>query len=225
MMVAKAGIQRTGNIPPNDAAIIAMFDNALPLAYSQIRQLVRRVGHATFLAHFNDYMGQVRAELAARKPHVAGFATFLPRPPDVPRGNPADEQSNDRDRSSRGNSSNLCLRCAKPGHVRPQCRKPKVTCKHCGADHSSKLCPKGPGGSRRDSLSDNARRLLDRDVKNAAGDSSSSDSNDDASAATPANGAPAPAAAVATAVVPAISAPSDDAHAYASALKTLGFGG
>ena len=223
MMVAKAGIQRTGNVPPNDAAIIAMFDNSLPIAYSQIRQLVRRAGHATFLAHFNDYMGQVRAELSARKPVFNAFSTFVPRPP----GTSDDERS----RSTRGKSSNLCLRCAKPGHLRPNCPKPKTTCKHCGADHASKLCPKGPGGSRRDSLSDNARRLLDRDVKSVNSSSSDSDGDPPLKTDKPSDASASVAAsATAAAALPVVVADqpqpfdSSSAHAYLNAMKTMGFG-
>ena len=66
MMVAKAGIIRCGNEPPVESALIAMFDNALPITYSQIRQLVRRERHETLVAHFSDYMSNVRAEMAAR---------------------------------------------------------------------------------------------------------------------------------------------------------------
>ena len=63
-MTAKAAILRTGKAAPDDATLtlIAMFDNALPQAYSTIRQLVRRSKHSTFLAHYSDYMELVRGE-------------------------------------------------------------------------------------------------------------------------------------------------------------------
>ena len=51
-----------------------MFDNSLPIAYTQIRQLVRRSNHATFLAHYADYVAQVRAEVASRTPVAHAFA-------------------------------------------------------------------------------------------------------------------------------------------------------
>ena len=50
MMTACAGIARTGNAPPDEITLIAMFDNALPLSYSQMRQLVRRSKHGSLAA-------------------------------------------------------------------------------------------------------------------------------------------------------------------------------
>ena len=45
---------------------------------------------------------------------------------------------------------------------RPQCQMPTVQCAHCSADHLSSLCPKGPGGTQRDALTQGARNLLDQ---------------------------------------------------------------
>ena len=233
MMTACAGIIRTRNAPPNEAALIAIFDNSLPIAYSQIRQLVRRAGHATLSAHWEDYMGQVRAELAARAPLITAFsASSAPSS-----SNTGNSERGDRDRSQRTGGTNLCLRCAKPGHSRPQCKKPKKACKHCKADHSSRLCPKGPGGSLRDSLSDNARRLLDQDVSRMQ-DASSSDESDSAAAPT-VNGTPVPAPATApakdganmsddariaaSAAAACCDTPEAAGQAYIAALKALGF--
>ena len=74
MQTAIAGIVRSGQEPPPDATTIAMFDNSLPMAYSQIRQLVRRARHESFLAHYTDYVAQVRAELASRTPTAHAFS-------------------------------------------------------------------------------------------------------------------------------------------------------
>ena len=81
-----------------------------------------------------------------------------------------------RGRGGRGRGRNgpvqtfvTCLRCGMVGHSRPQCRMPKVQCAHCCADHLSALCPKGPGGTQRDTLTQGARNLLDQDVQNSQG--------------------------------------------------------
>ena len=39
----------------------------------------------------------------------------------------------------------------------------------CAADHLSELCSRGPGGARRDSLTQGGRDLIDRDVAAATG--------------------------------------------------------
>ena len=78
MMIACAGIRRCGAEPMTQGALIAMFDNSLNVNYSQIRQLVRRERHATLTAHFSDYLGQVRAEVASRGPQPRAFAASSP---------------------------------------------------------------------------------------------------------------------------------------------------
>ena len=235
MMTACAGIIRTKNAVPNQAALIAMFDNALPIAYSQIRQLVRRSQHATFMAHYEDYMAQVRAELSARAPTVSAFsASALDASNSTSSGGGTHDRERTNRRNGNGNGSNLCLRCAKAGHSRPKCKKSKKTCKHCGADHSSRLCPKGPGGPLRDSLSDAARRLLDADVSRMAKSSSSdSDSDSGKDAATPpvTTGTPVPkdiaasssAHLAASTAAAACDTPEAAGQAYITALKALGF--
>jgi hypothetical protein len=55
MMVANAEIRRTGGTAFPDELLISVFDNSLPAAYTQIRQLVRRSAHTTFEAHYQDY--------------------------------------------------------------------------------------------------------------------------------------------------------------------------
>ena len=235
MMTAAAGIQRTGNAVPNQAALIAIFDNSLPISYSQIRQLVRRSKHVTFSAHYEDYMAQVRAELSARAPAISAFSassSHISNPNPSPSGNHGDQEGSSR--RSNGGGSNLCLRCAKPGHTRPKCKKPKKTCKHCGSDHSSRLCPKGPGSRLRDSLSDAARRLLDADVSRMANSSSSdSDSDSDKGATNPpvTKGTPVlkdatdtnAAHLAASAAAAACDNPEAAGQAYIAALKALGF--
>ena len=172
MMVAVAGIVRTGNVAPVDSALTAMFENSLPLAYSQIRQLVRRQNHATFAAAYSDYMGQVRAELASRGPSVRAFnaqsSGFLPRAPSA--------DLRPRDRSDRrepagpprtrpaGGAASVCLRCGAPDHLRPACTKAARTCKHCGADHADKFCSKAAADAFK-ALSPGAQRIIKRDVQ------------------------------------------------------------
>jgi hypothetical protein len=68
MMSEAAAIQRTGNSPPSDATMIAFYDNALPIAYTTMRQHARRANHKTLLAHHMDIMSQVRAEVNSRAP-------------------------------------------------------------------------------------------------------------------------------------------------------------
>ena len=57
-----------------------------------------------------------------------------------------------------------CLRCGRLGHTRRTCRQATAPCTHCGGDHLSAFCPKGPGGRRRE-LSDVLRGVIDRDVQ------------------------------------------------------------
>ena len=75
MMVAEADVVRAGGASYDDALLISLFDNSLPQAYGTIRQLVRRSAHATFAAHFADYMGQVKAELSSRRTVANAFHT------------------------------------------------------------------------------------------------------------------------------------------------------
>ena len=200
MMTAATGILRTGNHPPAESAMIAMFDNSLPIAYGNIRQLVRRSKHTTLLAHYNDYMGQVRAELAARAPRANAFFTG---------GGSGGGGGGGGGGSGGGGGgggggappSNPCLRCGKTGHRRPKCSKTKTKCRHCGADHMSSLCPKGPGSKWRDALSEAARNILQADVERAAGDGTTN------GGATNAQAFPAPNATPSTSANQAASAP------------------
>ena len=197
MMTARAGILRTGNDAPPDSALMAMFDNALPPTYSSMRQFVRRANHATFLAHFSDYLAQVRAELASRTATPNAFMAYA-------------NQVNVRGGSANGSES-VCVRCGEQGHRRGDCSKPKTPCKHCGADHLSMLCPKGPGSPARDALPAGASFILKRDVsQTAAKKARAASAKAAAGASAP---APAPAPAPSPAPTPAPSPPATSAGA------------
>jgi hypothetical protein len=47
MMTQVAAIQRTGNASVSEATLIAFYDNALPISYTNMRQHARRAKHAT----------------------------------------------------------------------------------------------------------------------------------------------------------------------------------
>ena len=84
MLVANNAIRRAHGTPFPDEVLIPMFDNALPPAYSTIRQLVRQHNNTNFANHIQMYMSQVKAELACRQPVPHAFATFgtvLPHAP------------------------------------------------------------------------------------------------------------------------------------------------
>ena len=239
MMVAKAGIIRCGNEPPVESALIAMFDNALPITYSQIRQLVRRERHETLVAHFSDYMSNVRAEMAARGPTVRAFSAssnaFLPQAPGG--GQPRRERAS---KSSSSINKERCLRCGEEGHKRPNCNKTPRKCRTpgCGGDHADMFCPKGNGEAYQ-SLSFGAKNILRRDT----GKRSPSNGKPSARAAVTAGPSQTPAAppqgtpaagtdgathAAHAAAAAAASGAGGDvdaaAGAYAAALRSMGFG-
>jgi hypothetical protein len=157
MMSERAAIQRTGNAPPSDATMIAFYDNALPIAYTTMRQHARRARHTTFLAHHMDMMSQVRAEVNSRAPAPNAFAASV-APAGVAPLRPPTNADTDK----------TCLRCGRLGHTRRTCKQAKVPCTHCSADHLPDFCPKGTGGRRRE-LSDVLRGVLDRDVQRGSG--------------------------------------------------------
>ena len=236
MMSESAAITRTGNSPPSDATMIAFYDNSLPIAYANMRQHARRSKHTTLLAHHMDMMSQVRAEINARAPPPNAFVASV-APTSTPSKPPAD-----------ADADKICLRCGRPGHIRRTCRQAKAPCTHCGSDHLSAFCPKGPGGRRRE-LSDVLRGVVDRDVQRGSAAKASPKPTTYAAAAAQAPASPAPpppavappiasappapapwqqptptahAAAVQAAATQAD--PQSAANAYAAALRAFGYG-
>ena len=246
MQVATAGIVRSGHTAPPDATLKAMFDNALPIAYAQIRQLVRRSNHNSFIAHYADYVAQVRAELSSRAPIAHAFtagrahsASFLPSPPPAsghPSVAPSAGHGTHGNPGGTASRAKICLRCGAPGHLRPECRKDPVRCTHCGADHLSDFCEKSANRRQRARLSRGAANLIKRDTKAArtraaAAHTAVNDSPDTAQASdfSDRSTARANSAAATSSAEPPVRAVTDDpassAHAqsYAAALRTLGF--
>ena len=78
MMIAVNDVVTAGGQRPDDLLLIAMFENALPISYSVIKQMTRRLGHATFLSYYNDLLQQTRAELASRAPSIHAFSAGAP---------------------------------------------------------------------------------------------------------------------------------------------------
>jgi hypothetical protein len=89
----------------SDATMIAFYDNALPIAYTTMRQHARRANHKTLLVHHMDIMSQVRAEVNSRAPAPNAFAAAVA---------PAPGANADADKT--------CLRCGRLGHTRRTCR-------------------------------------------------------------------------------------------------------
>ncbi len=168
MLCANAALLRTGGNAMDDAIMISMFDNALPISYQTIRQMVRSRAHPTFQEHVQDYMAQVKAELAARirSGPMAYLASHGVRSPGRP------PPTGDR-RPQRGNNPSrpavLCLRCLRRGHLRRQCRNPITKCAHCNGDHHPTLCfaTTATGSSDRDGLPVSAQNALRRESKGA----------------------------------------------------------
>ena len=170
MQTCAAAITRMSKPRPDDATLIAMFDNSLPMSYTHIKQLARRTQHTTFLAHYSDYMENVRAELSSRSSMPAAFGAvggrprhFLPTPPGAGGSN-----NNDRTNSNGRNNTHVCLNCGAKGHSRGECKKSKNKCKHCGAMHLTSFCTKAERDHRRGELSRGALAMIERDVQRAA---------------------------------------------------------
>ena len=156
MMTAVSAIERTGNPRPNDLTLIAMYESSLPQAYSQIRQLTRRAGHSSFLDYHMDVMSQVSAELTASAPAIHAFQGI---------GRRVGGTNNPPPSSSSGSGANPCVQCGTTGHMRPNCTSNPVKCTGCGApNHLEVFCTKG-SGIRRNELTPNGQKLIDRDVK------------------------------------------------------------
>ena len=159
-MTAKAAIIRTGKAAPDDATLIAMFDNALPQSYSTIRQLVRRSKHETFLAHYSEYMELVRGELASRRPAPSAYGATV-----FGSGGNGIDGGGGGGSGGGGGRKGVCLRCGDPSCPgRRKCAKPKTRCPLCGGDHLPSFCLKATGNHRRDELPSGALRLLEKEM-------------------------------------------------------------
>ena len=177
MSVAAADIVSAGGTRPDDALLISIFENSLPSAYSQIRQMIRYRAHTVFTDYYNDMLSQVKAELrATTAPALGAFSMTAQGGVYQVGGNgkgkgkgkgKGSSHGQGRGRGGQGGepsdlSSNPCFNCLGADHTRDRCSQPKVKCDHCGADHHSSLCFKGPGGHARDALGYNARHAIER---------------------------------------------------------------
>ena len=217
MQTAVAGIRRSSHAPPPEATLQAMFDNSLPISYSQIRQLVRRSAHTTFLSHYADYVAQVRAELASRRPVANAFVAGL-TDRNLRTGPVSDPNAN-----ASTNSKQVCLRCGKDGHIRFKCpRRQKVVCKHCGADHLSEFCVQSTDATARNRLTKGAQHIIQRDHANKKNERKSEDSRKHATTPAAFSGRVTDtdqAQAIAQAATMHIDDPETRTHAYAEALQ------
>ena len=144
--------------------LIALFENALPASYAQVRQMLRYRKHTDFEVYYQDILEQVKAEVkSVSQPALGAFAAQGGRR-DGGRTNPNQTQG-----GGLGLGANPCFNCGATTHTRDKCPDPKVKCGHCGGGHMSSLCPKGPGSALRDSLSAYAKRALARSVKDKRG--------------------------------------------------------
>ena len=215
-MTAKAAIIRTGKAAPDDATLIAMFDNALPQAYSTIRQLVRRSKHTTFLAHYSDYMELVRGELASRRPAPSAYgAIVFGGGGNDGGGGGGGGVGGGGGGGGGGGRKGVCLRCGDPSCPgRRKCAKPKTRCPLCGADHLPVFCPKATGNHRRDEIPSGALRLLEKEMAESLAKREKANAKtalDKAAVVTPGPSSYAAAAAVGTSPPPA-AAPSTEAE-------------
>ena len=89
MREANADLQAAGGAPLADGALITLLDAAIARNhnYDTIRMFVSRANHETFLAHFTDYVHQVRSEMQMTEvanengPHAAAYPAVPGRPP------------------------------------------------------------------------------------------------------------------------------------------------
>ena len=161
MMLAVQDITNSGGTAPDDLLLISMFENSMPSAYSIIKQMTRRQAHTTFQAYYNDFLAQVRAELASRAPVVHAFSAAsgehlqfdadtigaalaalgiqrLPAPPHAGRGRGDGGRGRGRGDGGRGRGRNDGGR-GRGG----QNTYPANPCLNCGEEgHSRENCPK-----------------------------------------------------------------------------------
>ena len=158
MSQAVADLVTSGGQRPEGKYLISLLENALPASYAQVRQMLRYQKHDDFEEYYQDILEQVKAEVKSVAQPAMGAFSASGRP------NPGGSNSGDTG-APRGLGSNPCFNCGSMQHTRDKCPKDKVKCTHCGGGHLSSLCPRGPGGALRDSLSQYAKRALSRSVK------------------------------------------------------------
>ena len=128
----------------------------MPPSYATIRSMVRREEHRSFEAHVNDYLSQVKAELACRNTQRRVHGLFgQPQGDDQP-------QSDGQMGGRRGHI--ICWGCLQKGHSAADCPKGPHRCTHCGGNHNSKVCfsPGAPGSDARDALPRSAKAALQK---------------------------------------------------------------
>ena len=180
---AVADLVTSGGDKPDGKYLISLFENALPASYAQVRQMIRYQKHDDFEEYYQDMLEQVKAEVKSVSQPSLGAFTFQNAG-----GQPNGQTANGAGTGvARGLGANPCFNCGSMQHTRDKCPKDKVKCAHCGGGHLSALCPKGPGGALRDSLSAYAKRALARTVK---GKKSTESTAHTASTSAAASGAP-----------------------------------
>lgn len=175
MSMAVADVQASGGAALDDTLLISMFENALPISYSSIRQMVRYRQHTVFTTYFNDILTQVKAEERSAQSTVAtaftantGYGNYYQKgrggKGKGEKGRYAGAYGKGRGKGygKPSGSYSACFNCGRTDHPRYNCPEPQTVCDYCGANHLSELCSHGPGGQLRDSLSVNARMAIDR---------------------------------------------------------------
>ena len=158
MSQAVADLVTSGGSQPDGPYLISLLENALPASYAQVRQMVRYRRHTDFEDYYQDVLEQVKAEVrSTTQPAVGAFSFQRSEQPGTSR--------TERPGAPRGLGANPCFNCGSTQHTRDKCPNERVKCTHCGGSHISSLCPKGPGGPLRDSLSAAAKRALGRTVR------------------------------------------------------------
>ena len=154
MLMAALDLIRAGGGEQDDMIMISFFDLAMPPSYATIRSMVRREGHQSFEAHVNDYLSQVKAELACRNTQRRVHGLF---------GQPQGDEQPQSDGLMGGRRGHIiCFGCLQKGHSAADCPKGPHKCTHCGGNHNSKVCfsPGAPGSDARDALPKKSKAIL-----------------------------------------------------------------
>lgn len=166
MSLAAADIIAAGGNRPDDELLISMFENSLPVTYAMIRQMVRYSKHTRFEDYYNDFLSQVKAEERAANLSATPAAFSASHRVDYNKGGRGKGHGKGGGGRSAGRGNQQyspCFNCGRSDHLRQRCPQGwRTLCKYCGANHIDELCPRGPGGSLRDSLTDTAKLLLDK---------------------------------------------------------------